>query len=156
MHKHTHRWRGHGYQGQSCPQSLNYCPSSVTFRCFVPFKNTFLSSTVLQCVDFLSPCCICLNWLVLIGGTFDSSMTTVFIMLLVRRENLYLSSSRSLALSICCQSVTSEFSKCPGTRWLRSKRPMLKGVSVVPRHGVPNQSWLGAPYRRTDGHYYHL
>lgn len=33
---------------------------------------------------------------------------------------------------------------------------MLKGVSVALQLGVPNQSWLGAPYRRTDGHYYHL
>lgn len=24
------------------------------------------------------------------------------------------------------------------------------------RLAVPSRSWLGAPYRRTDGHYYHL
>lgn len=61
---------------------------------------------MLQCVDFLSLCCNHQsNWLVLIGGTLDSSITTAFIMLLLRREKsvliLVLKSSFEHLLSEC-------------------------------------------------------
>lgn len=146
----TRRWRGHSYHGRSSQSIITQAlwHSGV----FAYFRSIFPSCLSLLCPHTAD---IRPNWLILIAHLTVPSLQCSYCS---RRggKNLYLSSSWSLALSICCQSVTSEFSKCPGTRWLRSKCPMLKGVSVVPRLGVPNQSWLGAPYRRTDGHYYHL
>ena len=86
--------------------------SSVTFRCFCTVQSQILHlDVIISCgVWIFRPyaATISSNWLVLIvhgGGTYDSSITTVFKMLLVRREKslliLVLKSSFEHLLSEC-------------------------------------------------------
>ncbi len=106
----THRWRGHSYHGQSShsitAQAVWHSGVFVLFKTIFSFKLAYF----LRCVWIFCPyvATISPNWLVLLvhgGGTFDSSITTVFIMLLVRREKslliLVLKSSFEHLLSEC-------------------------------------------------------
>lgn len=99
-------------------QSLEHRPCRVTFRCFSTVRGKQKGKKKKNHLKLWISCRVWIlcrhaattspNWLVLVvhrGGTFVSSITTVFIMLLVRREKslliLILKSSFEHLLSEC-------------------------------------------------------